>query len=59
MDGNTLDQLNATLPIDESAVELRVNVEFHWPDELAGADDATAWGIRKAHEAARDLLALT
>ena len=44
-------------PIAEDAVEIRVDVSYHWPEELEGADDATAWGIRQAHEAAKDLFA--
>jgi hypothetical protein len=60
MDANNddaLKQLNATFPIAEDAVELRVNVEYHWPEALDGDDSATGFTIRKSHEAARDLFA--
>jgi hypothetical protein len=49
--------MNVPLPIAEDAVELRVNVDYHWPEELEGATDTSSWTVRKAHEAARDLFA--
>jgi hypothetical protein len=56
-DDEALAQLNAQVAPAEDAVELRCNVEFHWPEALDGDDSTSGFIIRKAHEAARDLFA--
>jgi hypothetical protein len=56
-DNDTLKQLNATFPIAEDAVELRVDASFSWPEELEGENSSTAWGVRQAFDAASETFA--
>jgi hypothetical protein len=56
-DNDTLKQINAAMPIEEDAVELRVDASISWPEELEGEDSATAWGVRKGFDEAANVFA--